>query len=229
MRAESSIAESIARLLATAEPIKTRKAALPHLRRGAARRRRGRPAVGRQRADRRPGHRQEPNGRDDRHAGREGRARRSRWPRRPAAPPSGWRSCAAVPASTIHRLLGAQARQDGEELSFTGGFARGADEPLDEDVVVVDEASMLDAELAEALLRGVRRRDPPRPGRRRGPAALDRAGTGARRRDRRRRRADHRADHPVSPRRGRNDRAGRGRCARRAFCPRSTTRRARSS
>ena len=50
----------------------------------------------------------------------------------------------ATPAMTLHRLLGAQGR--------TGEFARGADWPLDEDVVVVDEASMLDVELAAALL-----------------------------------------------------------------------------
>ncbi|PZS16954.1 MAG: exodeoxyribonuclease V [Pseudonocardiales bacterium] len=57
-----------------------------------------------------------------------------------------------APASTIHRLLGAQARQSGENVTFDAGFARGADWPLDEDVVVVDEASMLDVELADALL-----------------------------------------------------------------------------
>ncbi|MEP7178716.1 MAG: AAA family ATPase, partial [Pseudonocardiales bacterium] len=57
-----------------------------------------------------------------------------------------------APASTIHRLLGAQARQSGENVTFDGGFARGEDWPLDEDVVVVDEASMLDVELADALL-----------------------------------------------------------------------------
>jgi exodeoxyribonuclease V alpha subunit len=59
------------------------------------------------------------------------------------------------PASTIHRLLGAQARQRGplpSDLEFTGGFAHDAETPLDEDVVVVDETSMLDVELAEALL-----------------------------------------------------------------------------
>ena len=58
----------------------------------------------------------------------------------------------SAPASTLHRLLGAQPRTRGEEVSFTGGFARGRDWPLDEDVVVVDEASMLDVELANALL-----------------------------------------------------------------------------
>ncbi|MGI8760285.1 MAG: ATP-dependent DNA helicase [Jatrophihabitantaceae bacterium] len=56
------------------------------------------------------------------------------------------------PASTLHRLLGAQARQSGDGVRFDGGFARGAEWPLDEDVVVVDEASMLDVELADALL-----------------------------------------------------------------------------
>jgi exodeoxyribonuclease V alpha subunit len=56
------------------------------------------------------------------------------------------------PASTIHRLLGAQARQRGADLEFTGGFAHDSETPLDEDVVVVDETSMLDVELAEALL-----------------------------------------------------------------------------
>jgi exodeoxyribonuclease V alpha subunit len=48
------------------------------------------------------------------------------------------------PASTLHRLLGAQGP--------TGGFARGESWPLDADVVVVDEASMLDVELAAALV-----------------------------------------------------------------------------
>ncbi|MGH8960928.1 MAG: AAA family ATPase [Jatrophihabitantaceae bacterium] len=57
-----------------------------------------------------------------------------------------------TPASTLHRLLGAQARQSGEQVSFDGGFARNEQWPLDEDVVVVDEASMLDVELADALL-----------------------------------------------------------------------------
>ncbi len=57
-----------------------------------------------------------------------------------------------TPASTLHRLLGAQARQSGDGVRFDGGFQRGEEWPLDEDVVVVDEASMLDVELAEALL-----------------------------------------------------------------------------
>jgi exodeoxyribonuclease V alpha subunit len=56
------------------------------------------------------------------------------------------------PASTLHRLLGAQARQSGDGVTFDGGFARNEEWPLDQDVVVVDEASMLDVELADALL-----------------------------------------------------------------------------
>ncbi len=58
-----------------------------------------------------------------------------------------------APASTLHRLLGAQPRQSGEGISFDGGrFARNEEWPLDQDVVVVDETSMLDVELADALL-----------------------------------------------------------------------------
>src|SRR3954447_24833526 len=47
-------------------------------------------------------------------------------------------------AGTLHRLLGAQGT--------TGEFLHGDNWPLDADVVVVDEASMLDVELAAALL-----------------------------------------------------------------------------
>lgn len=49
-----------------------------------------------------------------------------------------------APATTVHRLLGSQG--------MTGGFARGEAWPLDADIVVVDETSMLDAELAAALV-----------------------------------------------------------------------------
>ncbi len=48
------------------------------------------------------------------------------------------------PATTVHRLLGAQG--------MTGEFARNDEWPLDAEVVVVDEASMLDVELTAALL-----------------------------------------------------------------------------
>src|SRR5438309_7872880 len=47
-------------------------------------------------------------------------------------------------AMTLHRLLGAQGT--------TGEFLRGETWPLDADVVVVDETSMLDVELAAALV-----------------------------------------------------------------------------
>lgn len=47
-------------------------------------------------------------------------------------------------ATTLHRLLGAQGT--------TGTFARNETWPLDADIVVVDEASMLDVELAAALV-----------------------------------------------------------------------------
>ncbi len=58
-------------------------------------------------------------------------------------------------AMTIHRLLGVQPRSVGDtgEVDFSAGFARGPAWPLDEDLVVVDEASMLDVELAASLLR----------------------------------------------------------------------------
>jgi exodeoxyribonuclease V alpha subunit len=57
-------------------------------------------------------------------------------------------------AMTIHRLLGVQPRSgESGEVDFGAGFTRGEDWPLDADLVVVDEASMLDVELAAALLR----------------------------------------------------------------------------
>jgi exodeoxyribonuclease V alpha subunit len=52
-------------------------------------------------------------------------------------------------ASTLHRLLGAQ-RPSGSEQGTQ--FLRGESWPLDADVVVVDEASMLDVDLAAALV-----------------------------------------------------------------------------
>ena len=50
-------------------------------------------------------------------------------------------------AKTIHRLLEVDPR--------TGGFKRGADNPLDCDLLVVDEASMIDVLLMQALMRAV--------------------------------------------------------------------------
>ncbi len=54
---------------------------------------------------------------------------------------------AGLAAVTIHRLLGAQGT--------TGIFARGEDWPLDVQVLVVDEASMIDVELAAALIEAI--------------------------------------------------------------------------
>lgn len=52
-------------------------------------------------------------------------------------------------AQTLHRLLGAQRTASNDRESQ---FLRGESWPLDADVVVVDETSMLDVELAAALL-----------------------------------------------------------------------------
>jgi len=54
---------------------------------------------------------------------------------------------AAHPATTIHRLLVYDP--------FRGGFKHGPEQPLDTDVVLVDEASMLDILLARDLLRAL--------------------------------------------------------------------------
>ncbi|HET9033324.1 MAG TPA: exodeoxyribonuclease V subunit alpha [Dokdonella sp.] len=51
-------------------------------------------------------------------------------------------------ASTLHRLLGSRGRR--------GGFAHHADNPLPVDIVVVDEASMLDLGLLRTLLEALR-------------------------------------------------------------------------
>lgn len=53
-----------------------------------------------------------------------------------------------LPAQTIHRLLEVQQ----------GGFARNKDNPLDGDLVVVDESSMIDVPLMSALLKAHPRR-----------------------------------------------------------------------
>ena len=54
---------------------------------------------------------------------------------------------AGLEAKTIHRLLEVDPR--------TGGFKRGDDNPLDCDVLVVDEASMVDVLLMQALMKAV--------------------------------------------------------------------------
>jgi exodeoxyribonuclease V alpha subunit len=65
---------------------------------------------------------------------------------------------AGAPATTLHRLLGAQGRSRGEAVGDRRAgepawiFTRNEEWPVDADVVVVDESSMLDAELAAALV-----------------------------------------------------------------------------
>jgi exodeoxyribonuclease V alpha subunit len=65
---------------------------------------------------------------------------------------------AGAPATTLHRLLGAQGRSRGEAADDGRAgerawiFTRNEEWPVDADVVVVDESSMLDAELAAALV-----------------------------------------------------------------------------
>lgn len=55
-----------------------------------------------------------------------------------------------APATTLHRLLGAQPGREDPDGGPT--FARDEDWPLDAELVVVDEASMLDVEMAAGLL-----------------------------------------------------------------------------
>ncbi len=64
---------------------------------------------------------------------------------RAAQLPAALRERMPVVSHTVHRLLGA----------YPGGFAHGADNPLAIDVLVVDEASMLDLALATRLLEAV--------------------------------------------------------------------------
>lgn len=54
-------------------------------------------------------------------------------------------------ALTVHRLLGAQAGSDGPY------FDKGEDDPLDADVIIVDEASMLDTVLMRCFLKAVQK------------------------------------------------------------------------
>ena len=54
-------------------------------------------------------------------------------------------------AKTIHRLLETERTSEDEPI-----FRRGEDNPLDEDVIMVDESSMIDIYLMESLLRAIR-------------------------------------------------------------------------
>ena len=73
-------------------------------------------------------------------------------------------------AATIHRLL---KLQPGGDPEFDAG------NPLDADLVVIDETSMVDVILANKLVKAVAAGRAPAAGRRRGPAALGRRGRGA--------------------------------------------------
>ncbi|MCW2602067.1 MAG: Exodeoxyribonuclease [Pseudonocardiales bacterium] len=157
--AEDSVAESIARLLATAEPIASGKAAKPDATLDEAQLQAvrnalssgvsiltGGPGTGKSRTVAQIVRLAERAGKSVALAAPTGRAAKR------------LEQLCDAPAFTLHRLLGAQPRrsastEDGEgAVTFDGGFARGSEWPLDEDVIVVDEASMLDVELAEALL-----------------------------------------------------------------------------
>ena len=56
------------------------------------------------------------------------------------------------PAQTIHRLLEYVYSEDEDELNF----GRDEDNPLEQDVIIVDEASMIDIMLMDGLLRAVK-------------------------------------------------------------------------
>ena len=94
---------------------------------------------------------------------------RSRWRRRPARRPggsarwSGWRRGRSIACSGPARAASATAPND----------------PLPFDVVIVDEASMLDTQLARAVVRAVGPGQPADPGRGRRSASQRRAGPGA--------------------------------------------------
>ena len=75
---------------------------------------------------------------------------------------------AGLEAKTLHRLLEADPAQ--------GGFKRNAEHPLECDLLVVDEVSMVDVPLMHALLKAAVGTDPRR---RRRPAAFGRPGAGS--------------------------------------------------
>ena len=101
-------------------------------------------------------------------------------------------------ATTIHRLLEADPKE--------GGFKRTDLHPLDCDLLVVDETSMVDVPLDAGAAEGPARGRRPAAGRRRGPAALGRAGAGAGRHHQLRRGAGGAPDRGVPPGRREPDR-----------------------
>jgi len=154
-QAEESVAESVARLLATAEVIPgspseltgelarldaEQRAAVQHALRGGVSVLTGGPGTGKSRTVAAVVALAERAGKVVELAAPTGRAAKR------------LEELCGAAASTIHRLLGAQGRRDEDGESVRSTFARGEDWPLEADVVVVDEASMLDVELADALL-----------------------------------------------------------------------------
>ena len=136
---------------------------------------------------------------DDREGDRAPRAARavarSRSPRRPAARRSGSARRPAAEAMTIHRLLEYQPHE--------GGFQRNRENPLDADMLVVDEASMVDALLFRVAARRAAAGRAARARRRCRSAAVGRRRRGARRRDRLGRRDGDPADRDLPPGRAR--------------------------
>jgi exodeoxyribonuclease V alpha subunit len=151
--AEDSVAQSIARLLATAEEIQmprrrsgldeldeAQRAAVEAALRSGVSVLTGGPGTGKSRTVATLVRLAEAGGREVALAAPTGRAAKR------------LEELCGTPATTLHRLLGAQPRQSQEGVTFDAGFVHGEDNPLEHDVVVVDEASMLDVELADALL-----------------------------------------------------------------------------
>ena len=101
------------------------------------------------------------------------------------------REATGLEAKTIHRLLEADPAR--------GGFKRDEEHPLDCDLLVVDEVSMVDVPLMHSAAQGGAATGGADPGRRRRPAALGRAGAGAGRHHRRGGGAGGAADRGVPP------------------------------
>ena len=145
--AEEAVAEGVARLAASAERIAD-PASVRSVAKGLDKAQQAAVAqvlgAGRQPAHRRPGHRQEPH-RRRRRAAAAGQGHRHRAGR--ADRPGGEAAGGAHRPPRGRRCTGCSGAQ-----GTTGGFARNEEWPLDADVVVVDEASMLDVELTAALL-----------------------------------------------------------------------------
>ena len=98
-------------------------------------------------------------------------------------------------AQTIHRLL----EYGGPNQDSESEFGRNAELPLPAELVIIDEASMLDLNLANALLAGDRAEDGGAAGGRSRSAAVGRRRPGAGRPDRLGGRADGGAEHHLPP------------------------------